>query len=177
MNIQKLSARDIQNAFNPEFQRSMLIIHLAIAAGVASFAGIILFIYMTSAVSPAGVLNDSTVGLLTKLHLGMVAVLFPLAMYLFSVIIKNKMYKNPEMDAVEFLTGVRTASIIRLAIMESAAFFGLIVCLIAVIDNIMRENPFYWINTVSAVFVIGFILLNIPNSDRIGRIYSNMVNS
>jgi F0F1-type ATP synthase membrane subunit c/vacuolar-type H+-ATPase subunit K len=177
MKIQKLSAGDIQKAFTPDFQRIMLIIHLAIATGAASFAGIIIFIYTTSAVSAAGTQNDSTVGLLTKVHLGIAAVFFPLAMCLFSMIIKNKLNKNPEMDAMEFLISVRTASIIRLAIMESAAFFGLVVCLMAVSDNIMRENPFYWINAVPAVFLIGFILLNIPDSDRIGRIYSNIVNS
>jgi hypothetical protein len=81
------------------------------------------------------------------------------------------------MDATEFLICVRTASIIRLAIMESAAFFGLVVCFIAVSDSIMRENPFYWINAISAVFLIGFILLTIPNPDRIGTIYSNIANS
>lgn len=177
MNIQKLSASDIQNAFTPEFQRIMLIIHLAITAGVVSFAGIILVIYQTSAVTAAGAQNDSTVGLLTKVHLGMAAVLFPLARYLFNMIIKNKLDKNLEMDATGFLIRVRTASIIRLVIMESAAFFGLIVCLIAVSDNIMRENPFYWINAVSAVFLIGFVLLNIPNSAHIGRIYRNLLHS
>jgi hypothetical protein len=62
---------------------------------------------------------------------------------------------------------VRRVTIIRLALLEGAAFFGLAVVLIAKMTGVVAAAPVYWLNALSAVIFIGFVMFTLPTRDTI----------
>ena len=63
--------------------------------------------------------------------------------------------------------------ILRLALLEAAAFLGLIICLAAAMSGALRLYPIYWINTASTVVVVLYVVLAFPSRDRIAKIYED----
>ena len=62
---------------------------------------------------------------------------------------------------------LRTAYILRLAMLEFVAFFGIMVCFLGVISGTLSDYPIYWINLFSAIFFLGFIWINFPRREKV----------
>lgn len=62
---------------------------------------------------------------------------------------------------------LQRALIIRLALMESVALFGLVVCLIALAIGVLAEEPLYWLNLASAAVFVGFLAATFPTVERL----------
>ncbi len=70
---------------------------------------------------------------------------------------------------------IRTASLVRLAIFEGAAFIGLAVTLQVVISGIGSFQQFYYLNALSILPLLGYIILNFPNAERIEEIFRTRI--
>ncbi len=70
---------------------------------------------------------------------------------------------------------IRTASLVRLAIFEGAAFIGLAVTLQVVISGIGYIESSYYLNALSILPLLGYIILNFPNAERIEEIFRTRI--
>jgi hypothetical protein len=70
---------------------------------------------------------------------------------------------------------IRAAMIIRLAMYEGIALFGLVICLLAVVEGVMQAYPLYWLNVLSSLLVVGYIVLTFPNAQRIKMVFMEKI--
>jgi hypothetical protein len=57
--------------------------------------------------------------------------------------------------------------ILRLAMLEMPAVFGLAVCLLGVQTGVLNEQPDFWFNTLPTLFLFYYILATVPIRDRV----------
>jgi len=62
---------------------------------------------------------------------------------------------------------IRGAIIVRLAMFEGVAFFGLVICLLGIIQGVLQLHTGYWVNAFSTVVALGLILKTYPSRERI----------
>ncbi len=74
---------------------------------------------------------------------------------------------NAQAIADEGLTAVRSATILRFALMEAPAMLGMAVCLIAATSGVLAQQPLVWLNALSALLLIAFALVNFPTESRV----------
>ncbi|MBX2992483.1 MAG: hypothetical protein KF749_15125 [Bacteroidetes bacterium] len=85
---------------------------------------------------------------------------------------------NPDADRVSaFLSRVRTAQIVRLALYEGAAFMGLVVCMLAAMNGTLHVHPIYWWNVASTAILAGLIVLTFPTRTKIIQIFHDLYGS
>ena len=70
---------------------------------------------------------------------------------------------------------IRTASIIRLASMEGAAFFGLVTMMEVVQSGIGIIEPIYYANILSILPLFIYVVTNFPNGERIEEIFQKKI--
>ena len=66
-----------------------------------------------------------------------------------------------------FLALVSMASIIRLAMMEAPALFGIVICLLAVFGEGLDDQPVYWLNLASVVLFLFYLAASFPTRERV----------
>ena len=62
---------------------------------------------------------------------------------------------------------LRGAWILRLALLEGSALFGIVVCLIGALDGTLREQPVFWLNAIPAILFLVFAAATFPTRDRL----------
>lgn len=67
----------------------------------------------------------------------------------------------------ESLAALRKATLVRLALLEGPALFGLVICLLAALGGTLRETPVYWLNAASALAFLAFAALSFPTRERV----------
>jgi hypothetical protein len=68
--------------------------------------------------------------------------------------------------AERILAQIRTAFILRLALLQGPALFGLVICLLGSKDGTLREKPIFWLNGLSAALFLAYSLATFPTRDR-----------
>ena len=63
------------------------------------------------------------------------------------------------------------ATVIRAAGWEGAALFGLIVCLLGIIEDVFAANPIYWINLMPAAVFLMFAVFTFPTRARLEGVF------
>ena len=168
------TVHDLQKALTPEYVRILQVIHIAIVTGALFFLMAVLFV---SGVRGDGIPGDvEVVRLLSIVHLGFGLSVYGAATYLYEskFRISAHVQSGPQL-AETFLGALRTASIIRLAMFECVAFFGLVVCLVAAQAGILKGNPEYWLNTLSTVILVGLVATAFPSAERIEALFREKV--
>jgi len=51
--------------------------------------------------------------------------------------------------------------------MEWAAFFGLVVLVVATQQWVLQHSPEYWVNLISTIVMFGFVCLTFPTRARL----------
>jgi len=65
-----------------------------------------------------------------------------------------------------------TAHIVRLAMFEGMAMYGLVICLLMVMWGALPYYPELLLNGISAVIFLGVTTATFPTTDRIGNIFA-----
>lgn len=157
--------------------RTIQILHLALGVGVFVFACIVgtFSFFETSAVD----LDVNFVWILTLGHLMLAMVLFFSSFWLyqrsFSRETLESRFSNGEISADGALAVVRTALIVRLAMMEGAAMMGVLVCLYAGMGGVLQSNSVFWVNMISPAAMLFFVARNYPTRDELMSIYEEGV--
>jgi hypothetical protein len=62
---------------------------------------------------------------------------------------------------------LRTAIIVRIALLEGAAMLGNMICLIAAMNGILSFEPLYWCNAASTVALLVIGATTMPTRERV----------
>ena len=164
-----LTAQDVDQALTDETIREATVIHLAMTGGVVLFAGVIVFLALTGDNEPTDAPHvDVLSGLVGLLFLSGAA----LAAFVFRFMLAPARLGATGDDdgaalAARALEKHRAASIVRLALLEGAALFGLVVAMLAVKAGMLPQQPVYALNTVPALVMIVVGAATVPTRDRI----------
>ena len=154
------------------------IIHLGLGLGVLIFLALTVFMnsldLQEQQMADTGFLN-----ILTLLHFLFAIIFIPLSgkvfesffsenwwSKIFSRQLKPQLAKTSD-TGQKVMIILRTAYILRLAMLEFVAFFGIMVCFLGVISGTLSDYPIYWINLFSAIFFLGFIWINFPRREKV----------
>ncbi len=178
---ERVSKEEFRAALTPTTLRAMQMVQAALMMGVPSFLLVVLF-FSSQHRSPApGESGDA--GLLRMLsfaHLAVAGGCWAVAPLLYGAQFGARALgrSTAEEDgpagnnaAGVALFAIRRALILRLALLDGAALFGLVVCFLGAINGVLREQPVYWLNALSALIFLGFGVLSFPTRDRVEAIF------
>lgn len=175
----EVSVDAFRAALKPEAIRGLQIFYTAIASGLFIFVMIIFFTYNTNSATSSEV-DPSAVELVQILSIS--HVLLALVMYVVAPLrekaVLKKMLSTPAQTsspAQHCFNSIRNALIIRLAMYEGVALFGLVVCFLAVNNYVIFAEPVYWFNAASSLVVIAYIALTFPSQERLMSIFEEKV--
>jgi hypothetical protein len=151
-----LTKADVAAVASPERVRILQIIYVALGAGVVSL-GVVLW----------GISTDSegfsSTALLSAVH-GMLALgAFFMGMLLFELQIR-RLGGLPSVD--QQIATITAAYVIRAALFEGPALFGIIVLFLAG-NQQLAAQPIYWTNLASTVIFLFMLTMTFPTPDRI----------
>lgn len=187
--LSEVTLPEFQSALTPQNIRVFQIIQIAIGLGVVMFMGVVLFVYssQTGSMNPAIMKDDyDLIKVLTLAHIMIAAGVYTIARVVFNLLLgpsalqsgvtkamKDAQGRIIESPAEKILIMIRSAIIVRLAMIEAPALFGLIICLIATLNGTIRETPLIWMNMITAWILIGFVILTLPGKGRLEELFTS----
>jgi hypothetical protein len=155
--------------------RVLQIIPLVIAGAVAAAcaAAIALHIGRTPNALTATYEDISLVTLLSLIHLILAAALFAAAFMLYVRRVAPRPGTSPTVE--ECLRTLRSASILRLSLLEMPALFGVLICIVASQRGVLDLEPLYWLNLASAAAFLVITALTFPTRDRVTLLLTAMM--
>lgn len=164
-----------ERSLKPEYVRTMQVIHGAIVASAIAFFGVVVFLFSQASPNPAA--DTQMPNILSIIHGVLGSQLYGISWFLYGRHLKSETswgHSNPPKSngatvsrVEEALSRLRTASIIRLAMFEGVAFFGLVVCLLCAMSGVLHVQPLLWLNGLSVLVLIGLVALTFPTKERI----------
>jgi hypothetical protein len=172
-----ISYDDFEKSLPAGYLKTLQIISLAIGAGIVMFLFVVVILYSTTT-QPQLQPSEETESILSLAHAVIFISTFFLSRFIYGMIISGKMnqlqnlnqysrQKSSENDFNMLLQKIRTAEIVRLALLEAPAMFGLVVILICVTSGVIFYEPVYWLNFLSGVVLWGMIYINFPTKDKL----------
>ena len=169
-----VSLDEFKKALTPENVRVMQMINLAM--GMCTFAFLVVVVVLHFQSLGGAEDGDTEVSLLKMLSLA--DLVFALMCFTSSKLVYDLVFKvnrhSKQASTAEGCFGIiRTAGIIRLALMEGAAFFGLVVCLLGAIFGQLKEFPIYWLNVLPCLAMIAFIVVSFPSKAGLESVFQD----
>jgi hypothetical protein len=166
----KLNKEDIAKNLKPQSLRTIQIIQFAIIIGPLLFFGVCLLLHAMGKGSPAG-----------EPELEMLMLPITGLMFLGSLVavgfVPNLILKPDSLagraagmagDPVEWALSIhRVVVIIRMALLEGAALFGLVVLLLAVMGGRLFEYPILWLSTLPLLVHVACGLITFPSKNSV----------
>ena len=167
-----LTRTDLERELTPEQVRPIVIIRIALMAGVMFFILIITALYVSrgSAVSPEKIDLVNTLSIANAFFF---IIEFPLSYLLSGRVLsrgnfeKTGKHQNSDEAARTAITLYRISSLISMALLEGASFFSIIVCATAIMNGIMDLNSLYWLNALPVIVFVIIGSITFPTRDRI----------
>jgi len=167
----KAALDDFNKALTPLNIRTMQLIYGALGFGVFAFFMVVVFMMSKTPVEQ-GVSEDvSFLNMLSLAHLAVALACFIASKIVYELVIKTSQRLSTTLTGDQCFGIIRSASIIRLALMEGAAFFGLVVILMGATEGQLGKFPVYWFNIFSSVAIIAFILAYFPSKTRLEQTF------
>lgn len=183
--LASLPAHEFRKALTRENVMVLQLIYLAIGGGILAF--LIAISVIGAGADGSGPMVEDPVPMLTWLTVGHVAiaiVVYGVAAWLFrsrfsasqlEALGKGELVKaggeSTAEPALKALLQMRTALILRLALYEGVAMFGLVVLLLAVINRALEGTPWLWVNILSTAILAGLIAITFPTPDRLETLF------
>jgi len=176
-----LTTEEFRTVLTPQTVRQIQILQLALtAAPVVFFGGAIALSLMQVSGKPVG---TDTVPVLSALN-GFLALLSYAGAYLLPAAHFSPKRVRAFVFAAEgpsqadrSLILIRNAAIIRLAILEGSALFGVAVCLVAVTSGALESSPEYWLNALPVLVLLIASQLTFPTEERLARMFEQRIAS
>lgn len=163
-----LSEHEFERRVTAEQITVMRIIQGALMSGVTLFAAVVIVLFVQT---PASSGNDMS----AVYQLSLVNIVIAFSTIVLSRFMVQKLFAasrsgtpSPNEDLyARALAVMRTAMILRMAILESSAFFGLVVTLIAVTEGVAHTEPLYLLNLCSSLPLIIVGMNTFPTAERL----------
>ncbi len=170
---QQLSEYEFASRLTPETVRTFQIIHTALMAGATMFLLVILMLHFQT--HPSGSTDIGTVNLLSIVHALFALSAFGASRIIFGRLFSEQTILNSPDPYASALGMMRSALLVRMAVMEGAAFFGLAVCIIAVTGGITQTEPIYFLNTASYALFILTGSMTFPTKDSLTELFRTQI--
>ncbi len=177
----KVTLTDIQNALTPDYIRVSQIIYFSIIMGVSVFFLIIVFMYLQGTAEETATEEAiASVNRFSLIHGALFAASLFLSGFLYNGFLGEHRIESMTGGAGHddgasvasgYLAAIRTAKIIRIAIIEAAVFFGLVTCFMAVTSRVLYQNPYYWANALSYVIFVVMLLRDFPSREKMTELF------
>ncbi len=161
-------------ALTPQSIQVMRVVHAAIMAGPILFLMIILALSSQQTGELPPLPSDvEIINTLSMVHIGIALAAFLLSSYLSAALFSpDRLGTEGELTTAEMLASrcvalQRAAAIARLAVLEGAAFFGLTICLLGVINHVLQAEPSYWLNAASTGFFLIYAATLFPTRESL----------
>lgn len=187
MSFQTLSSSQFEAVLTDANVRQMQIVQAALGMGVFTFGIVIAVLYTTAAAIPTRE-DIEWIQMLTLVHLLILSGGAAMANILFrSLFSERQLAAASERKvrdnrgqaltdpAAKALAHVRSAIILRLAVLEAPALFGLVICLLTITSGVAAVAPIYLLNGLSAAGFIVYVATTFPNRDRLAGIFNEYV--
>jgi hypothetical protein len=172
---------DFENALGIDKIRISQVIYVALAGGVAVFTLVVLILY--TAGSPRKASEDSfTVPLVLSLVNLMTLFVLP---YIGSRVSNAQLGSqaelifsgggDPSVAADQCIGAIRTSSILQLAFLDAAAFFGLTVSMYCTVIGVTAAEPAFLLNMVSMLPLIAYVGSTFPSKQRYAVIFESEI--
>ncbi len=182
MSISDITLEEFQKVLTPQNIRVLQVIFLALGLGVIIFAIIAIAFYflLPQNEEPA---STTTLQVLTTIHLLLFPIIFFISKRMYDRIFQsNRFSQLPDDPAqlaqisrhilTENLLGIiRTTSIIRLALWEGLALFGLTICFMGSLVGILQHHPLYWVNLISAIVFEMMVFNEFPTRPKVELLF------
>lgn len=166
-----ISRHEFERSISPEKLRPLQIVYAALASGVVAFAAVIGL--LTEGSQPQFSGDTEVLLLLSGIHALMAAAMYAVAPFVFRGLLTN-IDSIAGTDLATVLIGkIMTAHIVRLAMYEGVAMFGLVICLLTVMSGAAPSHPELLLNGISTAIFLILTAATFPTIDRIGNIFSS----
>ncbi|MBL1215485.1 MAG: hypothetical protein HND52_19115 [Ignavibacteriae bacterium] len=181
-NIKNLTTQKLQEEITNEDLRNLKIIISALNIGVLLFFAVCLFLYFSGDQQEIPKPVDiELIDTLLMLSLGLTVLMIIVSRVVPDQILRNnsKMLLADRIDEysiVNKLLGVATTHyIIKFAMLEGAALFGLVTLILSVLNNSIHYNSVYWL-AILPMLVMNFIfILTFPSKERVIQLISDKI--
>ncbi|MBI4616185.1 MAG: hypothetical protein HY720_21390 [Planctomycetes bacterium] len=172
-----ITREEFEAALTPEALRPLQILPGALAAGVLTFAmavGVLFAQGSGAAEIPEGALQ-------TLLTLSLANVLLTTSAAAMAVLLPGLMVRPGlvPMDSQEraalCLGRIRSAIIVRFAVLEGPALYGWVVCLVAQRNGVLSTDPRFWLNALSTLPFVAGVVLGFPTRERLKGIFETRI--
>lgn len=174
-----------REALTPEHLRAFQIVHLAMGAGVILLGVVVGVLHvMNGSGREATPVDTTVVQIMTAINFLVAPVAWVLSTFVSRHMFTRERWEqmveegfyDPKIKATRKVSPaeacvalMRAADVIRMALIEGAGLFGLIVAFLAASDNILHQQPLYWINLVTPGLAAFYILRTVPTRETLVR--------
>lgn len=172
MDDKKVSMAEFQSALTNDKVRALQILQGMLTMGVFVFAAVVAGLFFTQQPPENPAPDGINVSMfLTWTHLVFAVTIYVLVAVVWPMIAFSSQ-KTAEADSGDKVIAIlQQGMILRLAMLEGAALFGLVVCLLSVFNGSLYQQPLIWINLVSAAVMIAVSGATFPTRDRLQKIF------
>jgi hypothetical protein len=163
----------LEQALTAKQLRVIVIIRIALMLGILFYYFIVLLLYSMFKPDAFSRQDTSLMDVLSMAHAVFTLVASALAFYLSSLQLRPERLTGqsdihtPEEAALYAVGLYRTSSLILMAPVEGASFFGAVICMLGVQNGTIEFYPIYWLNAASAVLLILVGLITFPTRERV----------
>ena len=180
---QNLDFEEFKKALTPQHLWTFRIIYLALLSGVTVFLGIILLLAYSQSQSNQSANSQDILPILTTVHIILALTAYFVSFIVFRLLTNPVRLRKITLPAAMpsgrqistpeqmYLVTVFTASIIRAALFEGSALFGLIICLMGALDGSIQRYPVYWLNLFSFVIMAGMMIYTFPSRTKLEDLF------
>jgi len=167
-----LTRTHFEAALTPGLLRTMAIMQTALVFGPLLYVIPVFVLFSARSVIPPGPDEFLLANILSTINGATLLTVGSVGSFLFQRIFSSEILMtlpdaNPETLASLAVGKLRSAMILRLALFEGAAFFGITVCILAMINGVLDAEPAYWLNLGSLAIFAAFGILTFPTKERL----------
>jgi len=177
--------QDFKKALIPVHLRTMQIIHIAMPLGVVFLFGLVVLFHTRNSAG-ASSQKVSLIKLLSFFHAAVAVIVYKISRPLFDrTLLKcsrpgyrcgtSPVSETQPDPALQIVRAILSAQLIRLALFDAVAVFGLIICLSAAIVGVLQQYPVYWLNTLSSLFLVWFVSARFPTEERLEDLFRKKI--
>jgi len=174
-----VTAADIDRALTDKDLRGMRLVHFIFAGSLLSFALVAVVLQLAGG-STGKSLDENSLLIMSGAHAFVALSGFALSFLLPVLVLKPASIRKMDAQrsarglppvegsrAALYVSAIRAAWILRLALQEGPAVFGLVICVLAVTGGQMAEQPLYWLNGMSTLLFLVTAVMTIPTRERV----------
>ena len=168
-----LTRTHFENALTPTELRATKIVRIALMSGILPFYFVIILLYTQNNHAAVIQYDHSLLDTLSMIHACFALFAMGAAFYLPKIQMRKEYLSritdglSVEQIAAKAVQLHRAGTVIMMAPIEAASFFGGAICMIGVVDGTISNSSEYWFNALSAVLLLGIGMLTFPTREKI----------